>query len=107
MPPYCPQDDLARDTSTREDSHRLDHSTALCLPPQLCNSTFPTSTLPPWLLQALEQDLRLSPEVINELSQDEAQQLLVQHWTKPQGSSDTTVTGSGGGGRQCCRQAAA
>ena len=93
--------------TTREDTHGPDYFTPVFPLPQLCNSTFPTSTLPPWLLQALEQDLRLSPEVINELSQDEAQQLLVQHWTKPQGSSDTTVTGSGGGGRQCCRQAAA
>lgn len=53
--------------------------------------------LPPWLIQALENDLRLSPEVINELSQDEAQQLLIPYWTQPQDQSETPTTRSGCG----------
>lgn len=42
----------------------------------------PAATLPTWLIQALKENLNLSPESITRLSLDEAQQLLVQHWGK-------------------------
>lgn len=38
---------------------------------------------PGWLVQALRENLQLSPESISRLSQDEAQQLLAKHWGKP------------------------
>lgn len=41
------------------------------------------SALPGWLVQALQENLHLSPEAISRLSQDEAQQLLAKHWGKP------------------------
>lgn len=43
----------------------------------------PAAALPTWLVQALRENLHLSPESITKLSQDEAQQLLVEHWGKP------------------------
>lgn len=44
----------------------------------------PASTLPAWLVQALEANLQLPPEAISRLSQDEAQRLLAEYWGKPQ-----------------------
>lgn len=43
----------------------------------------PTSTLPTWLVQALQENLHLRADIINTLSQEEAQQLLAEHWRKP------------------------
>lgn len=43
----------------------------------------PTPTLPGWLVQALQDQLRLSHQEIAALSQEEAQQLLAQHWATP------------------------
>ncbi|WP_257963929.1 hypothetical protein [Corynebacterium riegelii] len=43
----------------------------------------PTPTLPSWLVQALQDQLGLSHQEIAALSQEEAQQLLAQHWATP------------------------
>ncbi|SES15904.1 hypothetical protein [Corynebacterium cystitidis] len=42
-----------------------------------------THALPPWLVEALENQLHLSSEKIQTLNEDEAKQLLIEHWTKP------------------------
>lgn len=39
VPPHRPQDDLAREMTTREDAHNRDHFTATATPPSLCKST--------------------------------------------------------------------
>lgn len=43
----------------------------------------PAVALPTWLVQALQVNLHLSDESIARLSQEEAQQLLADHWTSP------------------------
>lgn len=41
--------------------------------------------LPPWLTMALEQELHLTAEQINALERDEAQRLMTEHRSKPNG----------------------
>lgn len=43
----------------------------------------PAPTLPSWLAEGLRNQLHLSPEEIADLSQEQAQQLLIQHWSTP------------------------
>lgn len=45
----------------------------------------PSTDLPPWLSQALEETLHLTVDQISTLSRDEAQALLSEHWSRPQG----------------------
>ncbi|WP_431862612.1 type II toxin-antitoxin system RelE/ParE family toxin [Micrococcus terreus] len=41
------------------------------------------SRLPPWLVQAVKENLRLDASEIDLLTQERAQQLLADHWSRP------------------------
>lgn len=49
-----------------------------------------TADLPTWLTQALKDQLHLSDERISVLTQEEAQQMLAYHWSRPKSSPDGT-----------------
>lgn len=48
------------------------------------------SDLPSWLTQALKDQLHLSDKQISVLTQEEAQQMLAYHWSRPRSSPGGT-----------------